>query len=292
MTAATSIEQERVERATLSCAEAGVPEPDRFNRGNGPVLALRSRFSKEERLSLNADAERALIEAERQGIRFVIPGDDEWPTHLNLMHPLGAASGTPWGLWVRGNGHLFALTRRGVAVVGSRAATTYGTGVAADLSGALTEADFTIVSGAAFGIDQAAHRGALAAGGPTVAVLSCGVDRAYPLAHAHLLDYIAERGGCVVSETPPGLAPSRSRFLARNRIVSGLSRAVVVVEGAERSGVSSTVNHAHAQGRPVAAVPGPVTSAASHLPNRLIADGKARLVTGSADVIRLIEEGW
>lgn len=181
--------------------------------------------------------ERDLERASRMGIRFIIPGDDEWPTQLDdLDHcgPVNGRAGTPLGLWAKGPLRLDGVWPA-VAVVGSRSATAYGTSVAGEISAHLAEKQLTVVSGAAFGIDQAAHRGALAVGGGTVAVLACGVDRAYPAAHAKLLSHIGEHG-VVVSEVPPGCAPTRFRFLSRNRVIAALSTGGVVVEAAIRSG--------------------------------------------------------
>ncbi len=145
-------------------------------------------------------------QAAAQGIRFLVPGDPEWPAGVDdLVHvePLHGLTGPPLGLWVRGPVHLAAACRGSVAVVGSRSATSYGAAVAADLAARVAEQGAAVVSGAAFGIDQAAHRGALGARGTTVAVLACGVDRAYPVAHRGLLELVAEVGA-VVSERRPG----------------------------------------------------------------------------------------
>ena len=149
---------------------------------------------------------------------------------------------SPIGLWVRGPLRLDELADS-VAVVGSRSATTYGEDVARELGAGLARAGDCLVSGAAFGIDQAAHRGALAVGGPSVAVLACGVDRAYPAAHRDLIDHLAP-AGAVVSELPPGCAPLRMRFLARNRIIAALTRGTVLVEAALRSGALNTAGWA------------------------------------------------
>jgi DNA processing protein len=165
-----------------------------------------------------------------------------------------------------------------VALVGSRSATTYGVGVAGDLAAHVAAAGRPVVSGAAFGIDQAAHRGALGAGGPTVAVLACGVDRAYPSAHRPLLDHLAAHGA-VVSELRPGLPPTRVRFLARNRLIAAMSQGTVVVEAAVRSGALNTANWAGRLGRVLMGVPGPVTSAPSEGVHELLRTGEAVLVT-------------
>ena len=169
------------------------------------------------------------------------------------------------------------MSRSAAAVVGSRSATTYGAGVAGDVAAHLAGHGVTVVSGAAYGIDVAAHRGALAARGPTLAVLACGVDRAYPAAHTTLLDYIAERG-LVVSELPPGCSPTRLRFLSRNRVIAALAQGTVVVEAAVRSGALNTANWAARLNRVVMGVPGPVTSAPSG--GRAPADPHPRRGTG------------
>lgn len=171
-----------------------------------------------------------------------------------------------------------------MAVVGSRAATSYGTQQATELSRDLAAMGHTVISGLAYGVDQAAHRGALLAGGPTIAVMPGGADRPYPAAHAPLLEAIAERG-LVVSEAPPGAAPTRTRFLARNRITAGLAEGTVVVEGAVRSGALNTAHWTATLHRPVMGVPGPVTSAASAGVNQLIRRGSATAVANAQDVI-------
>ena len=174
-----------------------------------------------------------------------------------------------------------------MTVVGARSATTYGAGVAGELAAHVATAGFTVVSGAAFGIDQAAHRGALAARGPTVAVLACGVDRAYPAAHRDLLTYIADTG-LVVSELPPGCAPTKVRFLSRNRVIAALSVGTVVVEAAVRSGALNTANWASLCNRTVMGVPGPVTSAPSEGVHELLRTKDAALVTRGGDVLELV----
>lgn len=234
--------------------------------------------------------ERDLALAERRGIRFVIPGDPEWPPALDDLARLSAVShrylGAPIGLWVRGPLRLTDLSGA-VAVVGSRDATTYGESVAREIGAGLARAGRCTVSGAAFGIDQAAHRGALAMEGSTVAVLACGVDRPYPAAHRELIDFIAEVGA-VVSEVPPGTAPTRLRFLARNRVIAAVSAGTVVVEAALRSGALSTANYATGLSRPLMGVPGPVTSPQSEGVHQRIVHGEASLVTGPDDVLEVV----
>lgn len=236
------------------------------------------------------DPERDLDEARRRGIRFVCPGDAEWPTildDLDTAEPVQGRGGVPVGLWVKGPLSLREVTSCAAAVVGSRSATTYGAQVAGDLAAALAAHQVCVVSGAAFGIDQAGHRGALAARGPTVAVLACGVDRAYPSAHKNLLDYIADVG-LLVSELPPGCAPTKLRFLSRNRVIAALARGTVVVEAAVRSGALNTANWCTRLNRPLMGVPGPVTSAPSEGVHELIRRGEATLVTRGTDVLELL----
>jgi DNA processing protein len=236
------------------------------------------------------DPERELSDAEAQGIRFLCPGDEEWPSgvgDLDHAEPLQQRGGAPLGLWAKGRLRLDEACRRAAAVVGSRSATTYGAGVASTLAAHLAEQGMTVVSGAAFGIDQAAHRGALALKGPTVAVLACGVDRAYPSAHRPLLDYIADTG-LVVSELPPGCAPTRLRFLARNRLIAALGHGTVVVEAAARSGALNTANWTLRLNRVLMGVPGPVTSASSEGVHELIRGRGAALVTRGEDVLELL----
>ena len=225
------------------------------------------------------------------GVRYVIPGDPEWPTQLDdLMRAevLDERGGPPLGLWVRGPRGLDELGQA-VAVVGARSATTYGAEVAAAIAGSLARAAHPVVSGAAFGIDNAAHRGTLAAGGPTVAVLACGVDRAYPVAHKELLDHLG-RTSAVVAEVPLGCAPTRGRFLSRNRLIAALTLGTVVVEAASRSGALNTANWAGRLNRHLMCVPGPVTSAQSQGAHHLIRLGAATLVTHGDEVLELVGE--
>ena len=174
-----------------------------------------------------------------------------------------------------------------VAVVGARASTTYGNHVATEFGADLGLAGRMVVSGLAFGIDAAAHRGALSTRHPTVAVLANGVDAAYPLAHSSLMEGVVARGA-TISEAPPGCRPLKAAFLARNRLIAALTDGVVVVEAAARSGARNTASWAAALGRQVMAVPGPVTSSLSVTPHRLVRDGMATLVTSVAEVSELL----
>ncbi len=235
------------------------------------------------------DPEETLAAGARLGLRFVIPGDAEWPTQLDdlaLAPPLQNRGGVPIGLWVRGPARLDELVGS-VAVVGSRSGTTYGADVAAEIAAAVAGAGRCVVSGAAYGIDQAAHRGALAGGGSTVAVLACGADRVYPAAHRQLLDHIGAHGA-VVSEALPGWSPTQLRFLARNRLIAALAVGTVVVEAAARSGALNTANWATRLNRQVLGVPGPVTSAPSVGVHHLIRSQAATLVTSGAEVLEAV----
>lgn len=213
--------------------------------------------------------------------RLLCPGDDEWPAALDDLPT------APVALWVRGGGDLAALTDRSVAVVGSRAATSYGSTVAADFAAGLADAGWQTVSGGAYGIDAAAHRGSLAAGGATIAVLACGVDVPYPRGHDALFTAIVEHG-VVVSEWPPGCAPMRHRFLTRNRVIAALGKGTVVVEAAVRSGALRTARDADALGRPLMAVPGPVTSAMSAGCHELLRREGTICVTRAEEIIEAV----
>jgi DNA processing protein len=218
----------------------------------------------------------------RGGVRLVCPADPEWPGGLD---ELGQAR--PYALWLRGQADLRLATPRSVSIVGSRAATGYGAHVAGEIAADLGERGWTIVSGGAYGIDAAAHRGALAAGGTTIAVLACGVDYAYPAGHADLFADIAAHG-LVISEWPPGRPPARFRFLVRNRTIAALACGTVIVEAGERSGALNTARHAAQLGKPLMAVPGPVTSAQSAGCHRIIRDWGATCVTRADDIIEML----
>ena len=227
-------------------------------------------------------AEMDLAGFHRDGIRLVCPGEPEWPTQLDML-----GLRRPYALWLRGEADLRYCCLRSVSIVGARAATAYGAHVGTEMAAALAERGWTVVSGAAYGIDSCAHRGALAADGVTIAVLACGVDVAYPAGHADLLTAIAAQG-VLVSEWPPGRTPTRRRFLIRNRVIGALSRGTVVVEAGLRSGALNTARHARDLGRPLMAVPGPVTSAVSAGCHRVIREWGAVCVTGAADVVEML----
>lgn len=177
-------------------------------------------------------------------------------------------------------GDVDALSAPAIAVVGARAATSYGRSVARSLAGELARAGLVIVSGLAHGVDAEAHRAALAAGGRTVAVQACGPEQVYPAAHRRLAAEIAGQGA-VVCELPPGARPRRAYFPLRNRLIAGLCRAIVVVEARERSGSLTTARHAASQGAEVFAVPGPITAPTSAGTHRLLCEGAWPALSGA-----------
>jgi DNA processing protein len=215
-------------------------------------------------------AEHAVDRANRLGVRIVTPEDEEWPGQLedlvrisrDVSDPVQRDTYPPHCVWLSGPWPLTDACDRSVAVVGARASTPYGEHVAGDLAYGLADRGWTVVSGGAFGIDAAAHRGALAGGGCTIAVLACGIDRPYPVSHTTLFERISEEG-LLFSEWPPGADPHRRRFLIRNRVIAAATRGTVVVEANLRSGARYTAGRARDLGRSVLAVPGPITSAMS-----------------------------
>ncbi|MCH6196677.1 DNA-processing protein DprA [Corynebacterium mastitidis] len=242
---------------------------------------------------------RDLEIAREHGARLIYPGHEEWPAE-QLEHAFGfARSGMsphartyqadavpPHALWVRG-GNLRHLCAQAVAVVGTRVQSRYGAEATACLVRGLVQHQWVIVSGGALGIDAEAHRAALEAGGTTVVVSACGIDRAYPARHARLFDAVA-RQGAVVTEYPPEVTPQRHRFLTRNRLVAALTRGTVVMEAAWRSGALNTLSWAEGLGRIAMAVPGPITGAGSLGCHQRIKEGRAQLVTGPDDVRGLL----
>lgn len=263
----------------------------------GVIEALRvaledSRFALSDRLIGDAQLRwrprarpRAVTEslqgAHEVRARLVLPGDAQWPASLNDL-----GDHAPILLWVRGDTDRLIMPER-VSIVGARAASAYGESVAAEFAGDLAATGALVVSGGAYGIDGAAHRAALGVGGGTVAFLAGGVDRAYPAGHQQLFERI-QTSGAMVSELPCGAAPTKWRFLARNRLIAALGSATVVVEAGWRSGSLNTAGHAAALGRPLGAVPGPVTSAASAGCHRLLREYDARCVTSAAEVREML----
>ena len=213
---------------------------------------------------------------------LVTPESALWPENLNH---LGWAA--PAVLWGRGSPMALASTTHSLSVVGSRGATNYGSCVTGELITELRPFNISIVSGGAYGIDAAAHRAALSVGLNTIAVLAGGVDRLYPSGNHQLFDDIIANG-VVISELPPGSSPTKWRFLQRNRLIAAIADATLVVEAGKRSGSISTANHATELGRPVGAIPGPITSTSSHGCNRLIQSGQAELIQDADDLLSLL----
>ena len=282
----TALVQGRMPVAAAGPAGAGGPD-----RGHRPALDWDGPPGLERALGRwagrmgEAPAEPALDVWRQQGIRLICPGDPEWPGQLDVL-----GDARPWGLWVRGRGDLRYACLRSVSIVGTRSVTAYGSHVCTEMAATLAERGWTVVSGGAFGIDGCAHRMAMMAGGVTVAVLACGVDRDYPPGHHGLFRDIRVKG-VMVSEWPPGRRPTRPGFLVRNRVIAALSRGTVVVEAALRSGALSTARHARDLGRPLMAVPGPVTSPLSAGCHEIIREWGAVCVTSAQDVITHLSFG-
>lgn len=228
--------------------------------------------------------ERDLATMARLGGRLIIPSDELWPVQLadlGLQEPLC--------LWWRGQKQPLPGADKCIALVGSRDSTSYGASVTGDIAYSLTQRGFTVVSGGAYGIDAHAHRAALAGASsavPTIAVMAGGVDRFYPSGNEDLLRAVCNQGA-VIAEVPPGSAPTRYRFLQRNRLIAALSAVTVVVEARWRSGALNTAHHAETLGRAVGAVPGSVHSANSAGCHRLLRDGGAVCVTDAAEIAEL-----
>lgn len=232
-----------------------------------------------------ADVIRSLEQARRTGTGLLLPGDPLWPSGVD---DLGRHA--PLALWWRGRAPALAALRNSIALVGARAASGYGELVAMEAAAGLVDRGLAIVSGAAYGIDGMVHRSALASDGMTVAFLAGGADRFYPRGHDALLTRIVE-AGAVVSELPCGAPPTKWRFLQRNRLIAASSGATVVLEAGWRSGSLNTAGHAAALGRPLGAVPGPVTSPTSAGCHRLLRDYDAICVTTAAEMAELIGVG-
>lgn len=244
-----------------------------------------------ERLA-SADVDVMRRIADRVAARFLVPGDAEWPGVLTDLRGVESnlgdrRGGEPFGLWVRGPLLLSAVTPGAVSIVGARASTTYGDHVAGALGAGCAAQKHVVVSGGAYGIDAAAHRGALAVEGRTVAVLASGIDRLYPVGHGGLLDEVAATG-LLVSEAAPGCSPSRSRFLVRNRLIAALTEGTVIVEAALRSGSLNTARWARDLGRVLMGVPGPVTSMLSAGVHEMLRQPESVLVTDADEVLEMV----
>lgn len=277
-------------RGTWSAVEARGAESvwEAVRRGQGVPELPADLLAAAAARAAAYEPQRDVDAAQRCGARILTPGSPGWPEH-RLFWPRDVGPyAPPLLLYVRGPVELAEATERSVAVVGARAATVYGAHVAKNLGHGLADRGYCVVSGAAYGIDAAAHRGALLSDrAPTVAVLACGVDVAYPRGNDRLLASICERG-LLVSELPPGARPTRPRFLVRNRVIAALSLGTVVVEAALRSGSLATAGRARELHRHVMVVPGSVLSAQSAGVHRELRDGSATCVTGVADVLDVV----
>jgi DNA processing protein len=298
-TADPELEQVRRARVWLArAAEPGSAAVVCYVARYGPVEAVRRIRSGQAPPAVTSCAagriaddlvDADLAVAVRGGIRPLIPEDPDWPAAAFLPMEAATARGVPdlappLMLWVCGSLRLDELADRAVAIVGARTATAYGQHVAADLAYRLSAQGWTVVSGGAFGIDAAAHRGALSAESPTIAVIAGGLQAPYPSGNARLFERIADLG-LLLSEWPPDCRPQRHRFLIRNRLIAGLVAGTVVVEAGARSGSRHTARRSRELGRPVMVVPGPVTSAMSVGTHQMARESGARLVTNAAEVL-------
>lgn len=296
-----TISKDHLARAyLLRVAEPPAPALTELVQQQGPLNAAKlvrtgqvsEGVAKETSARAHLDlVEQDFAKAHACAARLIIPEDQEWPAAAFSAMAMTVARGMPTlveplALWARGDCNLAELTESAVAVVGARAATGYGEQVAGEVGYALAGARRTVVSGAAYGIDSAAHRGSLAGGGPTIAVLACGIDLSYPAGHTQLLNHIAKQG-LVLSEYPPGTTPAKHRFLVRNRLIAALAQGTCVVEAGRRSGARNTASTAAIFGKVVMAVPGPITSAMSLGCHELLRIGEATLVGSAAEVIEL-----
>lgn len=246
----------------------------------GAVLAdARARW--QPRLKLQ-QVENMLNIAKTYKAQLITPESEYWPTGFEVLK-----SGQPHCLWIRGQLKTLQRANYSLAVVGSRMATSYGQWVTTEIISAAAMENIAIISGGAYGIDAVAHQSALALGLPTVAIMAGGVDRLYPSGNSELLSRVIH-DGAVVAEQAPGGNPTRWRFLQRNRLIAAMSNATVVVEAGKRSGAINTANHAEEFSRPLAVVPGPISSPASAGCNDLIRHDKTRVVRSVSDVIELV----
>jgi DNA processing protein len=230
-------------------------------------------------IDLRVDPLKVEEELEKSGTKFLVPEDIDWPAQLN---DLGVP---PIGLFIKGN--VEALTQQSLAIVGTRNPTPYGVRAAQEFAAGFVDREWAIVSGGAYGIDSAAHKGALVAEGVTIAVTASGLDSMYPAGNQRLFEEILENGA-IISEYLPGGVARPHRFLVRNRLIAALSKATLVVEAAFRSGSLRTARDAAELARPVMAIPGPITAPTSEGCHRLIGERSAELVTSIADAYELI----
>ena len=245
-----------------------------LNGGYDPIKYARSI----EKIS-SSNSDQVIESIAAIGAEFLTPDHPDWPKQVNDL------TSPPIGLVVKGDPK--CLAGKSLAIVGSRNPTQYGVRIAQDFAAGFVDRSWSIISGGAYGIDAAAHKGALIAEGITVAVIATGIDINYPAGHARLFAEIAELG-CMVSEVPPGTQAMPARFLTRNRLIAALSNATLVVEAAFRSGSLRTARDAAELMRPVMAIPGPITSPVSEGCHRLIGERAAEIVTSVADAVEFL----
>ena len=268
------LRRHRTAAAAWAAGSAGMENLARLPAGIGAALDAMRRHDP------RTVARQVIERTERAGGRVIVAADEEYPPALLTLDPRPAV------LYVAGD--LAAFSERAVAIVGTRRASGYGLATAGEISTDLAGAGVVVVSGLALGIDGAAHRAAVSAGGRSIAVLPSPLDRIYPPRHRPLARDIMRGGGALVTEIPIGASVGRPDFARRNRVIAGLAEAVVVVEAPDHSGALLTAAAAAAIGREVHAVPGPIDAMASRGTNRLIADGQAVIVTSSAGLLRTI----
>lgn len=263
---------------TVALMDSGTDVP-----GMTPVQAALWREHAHNRMGVDTVAR---IIAEGEAYRFISPIDAEWPRQLEEL-----GSRTSYGLWARGSIDLLRVEPHSMVTFdGARAATSYGEEVTRMLTSDLAYAKYTVVSGGAYGIEGAAHSGAISSGGNTIAVLASGIDRPYPSGHADLFERI-ESAGLIVSEVAPGGQPTRQRFLDPARVLAAFSETTVIVEAGARSGALQVANEANDLHRSVGAVPGSVLSAASNGTNMLLQQDRAHLITHASDIEDLARLG-
>lgn len=243
-----------------------------------PVPGFQARHLVRLRDPLTQPTERQMAWVEKQGVWLALRGRPEYPETLEILPD------APPILFVRGT--LLPTDSHSIGIVGSRHATPYGRATAERMSRELAEQNIAVVSGGAVGIDASAHRGALSGGGRTLAFLGCGLDVDYPRDNRHLFEQIVEQGA-MISENPLGAQPEAWRFPARNRLISAMSLAVLVIEAPRKSGALITAGFAVDQGRPVLAIPGNIDRPSSEGCNDLLKEG-AILVTETVDILRAV----
>lgn len=265
-----------IESIEWVCADSPGPLPPPLSQQRKTFEDAWKRFKPR---ALRNDVNQELAAIHALGGRFISQEDPSFPKELNILQ-----ESTPLGLWVVGT----LPHTRSVTIVGARATTNLGIRNAFDIASDLADRGDTILSGGAFGIDIAAHRGTLAANGQTIAILAGGVANPYPISHTRDFETIVESSGAIVSEVPPSFRPAKWRFLGRNRMLAAWGDATIVIEASSRSGALATARRAMTLGKPVGAVPGPITSQSSMGCHELIRNG-ATLIRNASDIHEMID---